>query len=122
MEEIERYNKRTIGSDKEHKAADYLKEKGYEILQFNFFSRCGEIDIIARDRGVLVFVEVKYRKNLAYGLPQEAVTYYKQKALIKTARYYLLTHGYGEYVKCRFDVVAMMPDSMELIKNAFMLE
>lgn len=113
------YNKRTIGSEQEHMAAEYLKGQGYVILEFNYFSRNGEIDIVAKDGDTLVFVEVKYRKNMKYGHPLEAITYYKQNALLKTARYYLLTHGYGEDTKCRFDVVAMLPNSITLVKNAF---
>ncbi|WP_167956984.1 YraN family protein [Anaerosporobacter faecicola] len=113
------YNKRVIGSQKEQAAAAFLQEKGYQILTMNYFSRNGEIDIIARDADYLVFVEVKYRKDEKLGLALEAVSERKRKALLKTARYYLYQNGYGEDVKCRFDVVAIQGKEVSLIQNAF---
>ena len=56
-------NKRKVGTDYEKQAAEYLKKKGLKILEQNFYCRMGEIDIIAKDREYLVFVEVKYRRN-----------------------------------------------------------
>jgi len=116
---MEQYNKRKIGSVKEHMAAEYLKSNGYEIIEMNFFSRNGEIDIIARDADYLVFVEVKYRKDKKLGTAIEAVNYYKQRSIIRTAQYYLYKNRYPTDVKCRFDVIAIQGAEVSLIKNAF---
>ena len=62
-------NKRKIGQDNENAAAEYLKQQGYEILAQNFYTRMGEIDLIARDDEYLVFVEVKYRRSASAGYP-----------------------------------------------------
>lgn len=113
------YNKRKIGSQKEHIAAAYLQEQGFTIVQMNYFSRNGEIDIIAREQDYLVFVEVKYRKDAKLGHAKESISYYKMQSLIKTARYYLYRSGYSEEVKCRFDVVAIQGNEVSLIRNAF---
>lgn len=79
----------------------------------------GEIDIIAKDHGYLVFIEVKYRRDKSCGHPAEAVTPRKQRTISKVASYYLLTHGCGMDTPCRFDVAAVSGDGVELIKNAF---
>lgn len=103
-------------------AEDYLKSSGYEILETNFYSRHGEIDLIARDDGCLVFVEVKYRKDSNSGYPWEAVNTRKQKSLYYTARYYMLTHGYDQQAACRFDVISILGKDIQHFKNAFMTE
>ena len=100
-------NKRQIGTKYEEIAASYLKQHGYCILERNFRCRRGEIDIIARENGYLVFVEVKYRASAVCGSPLEAVDYRKQRNIIQVAQYYMLRHGYGTEVNCRFDVVAI---------------
>ncbi|MDE7211440.1 MAG: YraN family protein [Lachnospiraceae bacterium] len=112
-------NKRKVGSEKEAVAADYLSGIGYQILERNFYSRTGEIDLVAREGGYLVFVEVKYRKNNASGYPEEAVTPAKQRAIVRTARYYMLRNKYPEMTPCRFDVVAITGMEIRLIQNAF---
>ena len=63
-----------MGTAYEKMAGEYLKTQGYEILQYNFRCRMGEIDIIAKDHGYLVFIEVKYRRDKSCGHPAEAVT------------------------------------------------
>ena len=112
-------NKRKVGAAYEEKAAAYLQSRGYFILCRNFFSRQGEIDIIAREGGYLVFIEVKYRKNGAKGDPAEAVTPAKQRVICRTADYYRLKKGYGEETPCRFDVVAVLGEEITLYKDAF---
>ena len=87
-------NKREQGSHYETMAAEYLKNKGYEIILQNFFSKNGEIDIIAKYTDTLVFCEVKYRSNTRYGLPEEAVDYRKQDKIRKTAAYYLYRNNF----------------------------
>lgn len=115
------YNKRTIGSKQEQIAASFLKEKGYNIITMNYYSRFGEIDIIAKEGEYLVFVEVKYRSSLDKGYPQEAVHIRKQKSIIRAAKFYMLKHGISEDTPCRFDVVVILGTKIEVITNAFML-
>ena len=90
-----------------------------QILEQNFRCRQGEIDIIARHKGVLVFVEVKYRKDLRQGRPEEAVTPLKMRTICRVADYYRLRNGYGEQVPCRFDVVAVLGEEIRIFENAF---
>ncbi len=112
-------NKRTIGSAYEQVAAAFLESRGYRILELNYRNRYGEIDIIARDGQYLVFVEVKYRKDLSEGLPAQAVNYNKQRKITKVAMYYCSGHNISEYEPMRFDVVGILGDEITLYKNAF---
>ena len=113
-------NKRKVGIQYEKKAAEYIKQQGFLILEQNFYSRFGEIDIVAKDGRYLVFIEVKYRRNASCGTPLEAVNAKKQKRICRTASYFCMRHGYGETTPCRFDVIAMMgEDEIVHIKNAF---
>ena len=112
-------NKRQIGSCYEQKAVAYLRASGYVILEQNFRNRCGEIDIIARHQGVIVFLEVKFRTTSVYGSPLEAVNWHKQKQIRKVAQFYLMRHGLSEWTPCRFDVIAFEGDEMTHIENAF---
>lgn len=98
---------------------EYLQKLGYVILEQNFYSRYGEIDIVAKEKEYLVFVEVKYRTSDSNGMPQEAITVAKMRSLTKAARFYLLRHQLGEEIPCRFDVVAILGDKINLICNAF---
>ena len=112
-------NKRAVGTTYEKLAGNYLTGEGYEILEYNFRCRMGEIDIVAKDGEYLVFVEVKYRSSGRTGSPLEAVDTRKQRIISKVASYYCLTHGCGEGQPCRFDVVAIKGEEYTLIKNAF---
>lgn len=111
-------NKRSLGGQYEQVASDYLKQLGYTILCQNFYSRFGEIDIIARDHEYIVFIEVKYRKTKRYGYPREAVTYYKKQHLIKAAEYFLFKYMGGE-TACRFDVIEILNDKLTHLKAVF---
>lgn len=113
-------NKRSVGTAYEQQAAAYLKEQGYEIVECNYRCRIGEIDIIAREENYLVFVEVKYRTDAGSGSPKEAVNYKKQRIISKVADYYCMTHGCNMITPCRFDVVAIQGEEVELVRNAFM--
>lgn len=116
---MEKQNNRETGGFYEERACEYLKEKGLEILERNFRIRQGEIDIVARDKGTLVFVEVKYRKSSLAGLPEEAVTYKKQSQISRVALFYLSFHKLPLSTPCRFDVVAIHKDEISWIPNAF---
>ena len=111
-------NKRQIGAGREKMAGQYLVSQGYDILEYNFYSRYGEVDIVARHGEYLVFVEVKYRKSLTAGHPFEAVTMQKQRAICKVATYYMKKHGL-EYMPVRFDVVGIIGEDVQVLQNAF---
>lgn len=111
-------NKRVLGNYYEEVARSYLIKQGYSILCNNFRSKFGEIDIIAYDHEYIVFVEVKYRKTKQYGYPREAVTYQKQRHILRTAQYFLLTQ-IGKEEPCRFDVIEILDKQITHIKAAF---
>ncbi len=108
------------GRDHEQQAAAWLKSRGYVILEQNYRTPRGEIDIIARDGDTICFVEVKGRTQFAFGAPAEAVTRRKQAKIIRTAGHYLARNFSGPEPACRFDVVSLDPrGEMELIADAF---
>ena len=112
-------NTRSTGSCYERKAADYLKQQGLFILRYNYRCRFGEIDLIARDGEYLVFVEVKYRKTDNCGGAAEAVDHRKRHKITMAALYYMQKNNYSEWTPCRFDVLAIDAQSIQLYKNAF---
>lgn len=112
-------NTRRIGAQQEERAAVYLQQQGMEILERNFRNRQGEIDIIGRQGGYLVFVEVKYRSGSRHGLPSEAVDLRKQKNICRVADYYRMRHQIGDGAAVRYDVVAIENERIEWIRNAF---
>ncbi|MFR5601617.1 MAG: YraN family protein [Lachnospiraceae bacterium] len=112
-------NKREKGSHYEQIAAACLIRQGYEILEQNYRGRHGEIDLIARESGYLVFIEVKYRKDGRFGDPAEAVDRKKQGRIRQAARCYLFQNGYGEEEPCRFDVVSILGEEITVLQNAF---
>lgn len=114
-----------LGAWGEEQAVHYLRLQGMKILERNFRTAAGEIDIIARHRNWLVFVEVKTRRGVMFGTPQEAVGPRKQQQIIRTAQWFLQTHSVGK-LQPRFDVVAILCQSDKAaevthIKNAFSL-
>ncbi|MCM1113121.1 MAG: YraN family protein [Muribaculum sp.] len=112
-------NTRKIGAQKEALAVDYLTARGMRILEQNFCSRQGEIDLIGRHDGYLVFVEVKYRKNQSRGTALEAVDGRKQRRICRTADYYRFLHRLGENTAVRYDVLAIQGEEIRWIQNAF---
>ena len=110
---------KAVGNQYEALAAEYLQKEGYDIIERNFHCRQGEIDLIARDGNTLVFVEVKYRKDLTAGEPAEAVDARKQARILRTARYYMTRYHISEDTPCRFDVVAVLGSNVRLIRDAF---
>ena len=115
---------RERGAWGEERAARYLKKKQYRIIARNYTSRFGEIDLIARDKDTVVFVEVKTRAGSAYGRPGEAVDHAKQKKMIKTAMTYIQQNKLDERdVGYRFDIVEILYTDtgyrVEHIENAF---
>jgi len=98
------------GAEGEKAAADFLKKKGFEIVERNYRAgRLGEIDIIAKEKGAIIFVEVKSRRNLNFGEPEYAVTQNKIDQIKKIANLYLYNMNITE-IDCRFDVVTILDD------------
>lgn len=112
-------NRRATGIDYEQKAAKYLKDLGYQIIEQNFRCKIGEIDLIAREGDYLVFVEVKYRTDGKMGQPQEAVDFRKQQKICKVASYYCMKKRISGMQACRFDVAACMGEKWTIIRDAF---
>jgi putative endonuclease len=105
----------------EKQAVKALKRRGYRIIQTNYRSTLGEIDIIARDGDVLVFVEVKARRSLSHGPPAESLTPQKRHQISKAAAAFLKKH-HITHASVRFDVVSvdLTPGGKtEIIQNAF---
>lgn len=109
-----------IGSRGETLAKEYLEKKGYNFVERNYSWGLGEIDLIMQMEDMLVFVEVKLRKNDDFGRPRDFVTPLKQDRIIKTAQNYIAINELYNY-QPRFDVVEIMTenDYIEHIENAF---
>lgn len=114
-------NKRAIGTNYEQMAADFLEQNGCRILERNFRCRQGEIDIIGKHEGYLVFVEVKYRATEDSGNAAEAVNTAKQKKICRVADYYRMKCGVGDDRPIRYDVIAIQGKEghVDWYQNAF---
>lgn len=110
-----------VGREGEALAANFLQQKGYEIVDRNWRYGPKEIDIVARDGDTMVFVEVKTRSTLAFELPQEAVTKKKMKNLVEAADAYLIQRNID--LESRFDIVGVLngnpPKVIEHIEGAW---
>ena len=112
-------DKYALGDSGEMIAQKYLTEKGYVILDANVsYPNVGEIDIVAKDGGVLAFIEVRSRSDRRFGHPLETITPSKIKKVVAASKRYLMLNkvpasGY------RYDVVSVLYGEPELIKNAF---
>lgn len=102
-----------LGRRGEDAAVNFLRRQGLTILERNLRTPVGEIDIVARQGRTLVFVEVKTRRGLAFGTPQEAVGAFKQRQVVRAAQWYL-GGGQGRGLQPRFDVVAVLVTGAEL--------
>ena len=114
-----KYNKRTVGSDRETQAADYLEGNGMQIVEKNFRCRQGEIDLIGYHNGYLVFVEVKYRSTNRQGYALEAVDCRKQRKICRVADFYRYLHKIDDFANIRYDVVAIQKGEISWVQNAF---
>ena len=125
LNKISSKEKSSKGKQGENIACHYLKKQGLKIIDKNFHSRFGEIDIILKDKDTVVFTEVRYRKNKDYGGPLESITPQKQDKIRKTALIYLQKNNGN--MNMRFDVLAICGENLEQtsqleiewIKNAF---
>ncbi|MDR0459080.1 MAG: YraN family protein [Coriobacteriales bacterium] len=98
---------RQVGAKGEEFAARYLEREGVEVVERNWSCKAGEADIIARDDDALVFVEVKTRRSMQTGFPEEAVTQAKRRRYEKIAAYYL-SQKQTASTRVRFDVISIM--------------
>lgn len=105
------------GQVAEKLAANYLKQQGLQIIQRNYRCKGGEIDIIAQEENVLVFIEVKYRRASSFGMAAESITLHKQKRIILAARHYLMTRA--TLPICRFDALLIDNSKLTWEKNCF---
>ena len=113
-----------VGEATEAAALNFLREKGLTLIAKNYRSQFGEIDLIMKDVNILIFIEVRYRKNDQYGGSIMSITAQKQKKIINTALHFIQDHQTD--TASRFDVIAMSPSetkipyNIEWIQNAFM--
>ncbi len=112
-------NKRKTGQKYEDLAASYLEGRGFLLLERNFKCRQGEVDIIGIHENCLVFVEVKYRKNVLAGGPEEAVSIGKQLKICMTSDYYRFLNPVQINRQVRYDVVGICGKDIIWYKNAF---
>lgn len=110
---------RNIGAEHESSALKHLQEKGLTLVERNFNSKVGEIDLIMSERDILVFVEVRFRKagSLVDGL--STIGDSKRKRFIKAVKYYLLTHPQQANRTLRFDVVSVSDKALDWHSHAF---
>ena len=116
-------HKQIVGRQGEQLASDYLRRQGYTIIARNWRCPAGEIDVVAREGEDLVFVEVRARRGLEFGTPEESITARKQSKLVEVAQTYLLMMDLQD-VAWRIDVVAIQlgsrgePTRLNHIRNA----
>lgn len=119
-----RVKNKQVGDLGERLAAKFLRRSGYRVLTRKYRCKFGEIDIVARDKDMLVFVEVRSKSDSEYGLPYETVGYTKRRRLERVAAEFLRRFNLFDY-DCRFDCVSVLfddnfkPKQIELIKDAF---
>lgn len=117
---------KTIGNQAEAIACDWLHNSKITIKEKNFYSRYGEIDIIALEGRTLCFIEVRYRRRASFGSAAETVTAPKRNKLARTANYYLMKNPCYTKHPCRFDIIAIHGDlsdpKIDWYKNAFIID
>ena len=112
------FYKKLLGRAGETRATKFLKKKGFKILNTNYETPFGEIDVIALDKEYIVFIEVKTRTSEVYGAPCEAVDKKKQEKYYKSATYYLQKEKKTDS-SCRFDIIEIKNEQINHIFNAF---
>ncbi len=110
--------KNIVGVEGENLAKEFLIKNKYKILETNYICAIGEIDIIAKHKQTIVFVEVKTRTSTKFGLPRESVTSFKQQKIKNVATNYLVSKKLTNSL-CRFDVIDILNGEITHIKNAF---
>lgn len=113
MDYVQKY-----GREGERQALEYLEGRGWRLVETNYQTRWGEIDLIMLEGATLIFVEVKRRQTMKYGLPEESISPFKQRHLVKAALCYIKERRVENQLM-RFDAVSVSPEGIRLIKNAF---
>lgn len=108
------------GNDGEERAAAYLLRAGFRIVERNFRSKFGELDIVARDHGTLVFVEVRTRRSPLHGSAVEMVNVHKQRKVTRVAFSYIAQKR-PSFTRARFDVIGITGDELVHVKDAWRL-
>ena len=117
---LSKHHNKIKGNIGEDIALKYIKSHlKYKIIETNYICDIGEIDIIAKDKDIYVFIEVKYRTSDIFGLPREAVNHSKQRKIKQTAMSYLKYCDIYDSVNVRFDVIDILDDEITHIKDAF---
>ncbi|MCL9683111.1 YraN family protein [Legionella maioricensis] len=109
------------GRSAEEKALKYLTDKGLKLETRNYSCRLGEIDLIMRDRGYLVFIEVRSRTSMSFGGGMASITYAKRQKIIKTTSHYMMKNQLQDKFPLRFDVVSIdgVSGTITWVKDAF---
>jgi putative endonuclease len=108
---------RSLGDEYEDQAVSLLQEEGLLLLERNFEAKTGEIDIIAQEKNMLVFVEVRARSNRHFDSAAGSVNLRKQQRIVRTAQFYLQRHPQRANLPCRFDVIAFEPPQSGLCRR-----
>ncbi len=115
-------NKHEVGKSGEERAVNFLRQKGFSIIKTNYRTSFGEIDVIARDGDTIVFIEVKSRRSLSFGAPEQAVDSIKKNRIKKIANQFISHYQLFDR-DCRFDIVALYYEGQAVqikhIPNAF---
>lgn len=109
------------GKQAEQDATAYLQHNGVRILHKNYRCKGGEIDIIAQDRKMLLFVEVRSRTSTLFGSAIETITLHKQKRIVKAARHYLGKYSSSTIPPCRFDAIVIDNHTLKWEKDCFIV-
>jgi len=112
-------NKRIIGDGGESLAVDFLLNNNIKVIERNFYTRHGEIDLIYKDNGYLVFAEVKERTGRNFGNALEAITYRKANNILWASKVYIYARHIDERIPIRYDVIGINNGEITWIKNAF---
>lgn len=111
-------NNRLLGSYYEDMACKYLESRGIEVLQRNYIYKGCEIDIIAREKDLIIFIEVKYRRDASFGFPLESISQNKIVRIRRAATGYIHMYRIKNYY-IRFDCISFIGRDMDWIKDAF---
>jgi putative endonuclease len=106
---------RKAGAEAEAAACAFLEDRGMRIVERNFRARGGEIDLVAREGDVLVFVEVRFREGEEFGAPEETVGPAKRRKIVSAAREYLVRIPWNSWKEARFDVIAVIGTGPESV-------
>ena len=98
------------GRAAEDQALGYLTNQGLILRERNYACRTGELDLVMQDGDTLVFIEVRFRSSIHYGLPIESVDNRKCQRLMRTAQHYMQTYNLTDQQPCRFDIISVQPD------------